>query len=57
MKSGVWAVMDQKIIDNAVAQRRQCVQALGRFEQLKYTNKQTQLLEKVFQKHIKDNFM
>jgi len=39
MKSGVWVAMDQKIIDNAIAQWRQrlraCVQAEGwHFEHL-----------------------
>ena len=63
MKSGMWVAMDQRIINNAVAQwcqpLRTCVQAVagGHFEHLLQFNKKTKTIEKFIHKNVKDNLM
>jgi len=55
MKFGVWAALDQRIIDNAVAQWHQCLRASvhaegGHFEHLLQLNKKTKTTEKCLHK-------
>jgi len=53
----LWSALDQRIIDNAVAQWRQSLRASGQAEGGHFEHLSKNTAEKLLQKNIKNNFM